>query len=312
MIIIGALFWPNAIDCVYVCNADWVMASMCLSVSECVWARITNHYLSSNLKQWYLSAPQRYRCSHTHTQRKHNMDCESALRLCAYHRYWQGGTLAGCRAQALCPSRLIVRPRIERAGKEKWLHPSLYFPHLRRPLDCTLTRCGKQWEEGERELEGQRDFKLATKITASRLSPLPGQCVPFFSLFPSQSLEISQYLWHLYLQQFCSTKRDGHDMKERKGRRARILRWSWMSDCVVCAFCPLNLQDIVIPILSQPSVIRRGEVWAGHRSWWQVSQRVLVESAAWKQTSLPVQLGIEPQYLLRTIWNVSVAILMQP
>lgn len=142
---------------------------------------------------------------------------ESALCLCAYHRYWQGGTVAECRAQALCPRRLIVRPGIEGAAKEKWLYPSFYFPPLRSPPGLHTTQCGWQWMEGEKELEGQRDFKIATKMTAS--------C----HLLPQVNVPVGgQRNWY---RVECTTM--------------------WIR-----AFCPLSLQDIVISILSQLSPIQ--------------------------------------------------------
>jgi len=151
-----------------VCEADWV------SLRVFVWEKHT--VTSPSTSNWYLSAPQRYRRSRTWRDNtiwtvSQQCVCELAIDI-GRMGHWQDAELRPC------PRRLIVRPRIEGAAKEEWLHPSFYFPHLGRPLDDTLTSSGKergwQWGEGERELEGQRDFKLATKMTASRRSLPPG------------------------------------------------------------------------------------------------------------------------------------------
>ena len=65
------------------------------------------------------------------------------------------------------------------------------------------------------ELEGHRDFKLATKIAASCLSLLPDQCVPFFlSFYFSLYKSLSDFNIYFY----SNTVLQGHDndMTERE------------------------------------------------------------------------------------------------
>lgn len=102
-ILFWSSFWSYQLS-----EAHYVSGSVCVG--------ITHRNLFSNLKLWYLSAPQRCGCSHI--ERKHNMACESALCWTVHHRYWQGGTLDV--ALRPCQYGLIVRPRIEEAEKEKW------------------------------------------------------------------------------------------------------------------------------------------------------------------------------------------------
>lgn len=73
--------------------------------------------------------------------------------------------------------------------------------------------------------------------------------------------------------------------------------WSWLLSTEPVGHC--NLYPV--SVWCQPA----REVWAGHRSWCQVSLTV------WKQISIPVWLGIEPQYLLMATWNGSVASTIQ-
>lgn len=82
-------------------------------VSKCVGARITH----SHLKLAIFVSTTEVETSGIHTE-KNTIWTVSQHCLRAYHRYWQGEILAGCRAQSMS-LRLIVRPGIDGAAKEK-------------------------------------------------------------------------------------------------------------------------------------------------------------------------------------------------
>ena len=128
--------------------------------------------ISPDLKLSYLSVPQRFTHAHahthththtrthlrtrarthththTHTHRENTIWTVSQHCVCVLTiDIGRVGHWRGCSIQALWPRRLIVRPRIEGAAREKWLHPSFYFPHLGRPLDCTLRDKGARRSE---------------------------------------------------------------------------------------------------------------------------------------------------------------------
>lgn len=249
---------------------------------------------------WNCHICQHRRGTDTHTRRENTVWTVSQHCVCVLTidigrvGHWRGAEL---RPQ---PPQIDCQAKIEGAAKEKWLHLSFYFPHLGRPLDRTLTRCGWQWREGKSELEGQRGFKLATKIAASCLSLPPGQCAPF-----SLSMVVCRNLLSTFNIYFYSNGAQ---------RGAMIMIWSgekkggWNSwgkvECMT--MCLLSTEPAghgnLYPVSTWSN--RAREAWAGHRSWCQVSQRVLAESAVWKQTSLPVQLDTEPTYRMKCVHSI--------
>lgn len=221
------------------------------------------------------------------------MDCESALCLCAYHRYWQGGTLAGCRAQATAPTDWLSGKN-RRSSKGEKIAPLILFPPLRSPSGWhpdsvrVTAKGGKEWAGRSERLQAGNKKSL---LPASRC--LQVNVPPFLSL----SMVVCRNLLSTFNIYFYSNAALRGAMimiwsGEKKGGRN-----SW--DKVECmTMCLLSTEPAGHGNLDPVSTWsnRAREAWAGHRSWCQLSQRVLAESAVWKQTSLPVQLGTEPPY----------------
>lgn len=68
----------------------------------------------------------------TYTHRENRIWTVSQHCLCAHHRYWQGGTLARCRAQALSP-QIDCQHKNRRNSKGKMIARFVLFPALRVP-----------------------------------------------------------------------------------------------------------------------------------------------------------------------------------
>lgn len=94
-------------------------------------------------------------------------------------RYWQKRERGGeTLEQRPCPRRLTVKPITEGAGREKIIAQVILFPPLTLLSRLDPDSFGQTVNEsGNRQLEGQADFYLATKMIASCLSLTSGQRV---------------------------------------------------------------------------------------------------------------------------------------